>query len=191
MIIRYIMYMARNLKKTNRFIESALVQVKTASDVHEMRKCLSIVLVNQLRCSVEQASTILGVSVPTVARLRKEFQEVFSGKDSRRDDWGGRRHSFLSMEEEKVFLLPFVEKARAGGLVIIASIQEAFEHRVGKEVPASTITRLLERHRWRKLEPEPHHPDEDKEAQEAFKKKDSPKSLGRPRDFWFPPDHCE
>jgi transposase len=185
------MYMARNLKTTNRFIKSALEQVKTASDVHEMRKCLSIVLVNQLRCSVEQAGTILGVSVPTVSRLRKEFQDGSSGKNSKRDDWGGRRHSFLSMEEEKKFLLPFVDKARSGELVIIASIQEAFEHRIGKEVPASTITRLLDRHRWRKLEPEPHHPDEDKVAQEAFKKKRFPRSLGRPRDFWLPPDPCE
>jgi hypothetical protein len=182
------MYMARNLKTTNRFIKSALKQMKTASDVHEMRKCLSIVLVNQLRCSVEQAGTILGVSVPTISRLRKEFQYISSGKGSKRDDWGGRRHSFLSMEEEKEFLLPFVDKARAGELVIIASIHEAFEHMVGKEVPASTITRLLDRHRWRKLEPEPHHPDEDKVAQEAFKKKGSPRSLGRPRDFWLPPD---
>lgn len=180
--------MSRNLNVTNRFVESALEQVKAASDVHEMRKCLSIVLVNQLRCSVEQAGAVLGVSVPTVSRLRKQFQDVCFGKDSKRDFWGGRRHSFLSMEEEKDFLSPFTDKARAGELVIIASIQEAFEQRVGKEVPPSTITRLLDRHRWRKLEPEPHHPDEDKAVQEAFKKKASPKNSGRPRDFWLPPD---
>ena len=183
--------MARTVKTTNRFIKLALEQVKTVSDVHEMRQCLSIIIVNQLRCSVEQAGAILGVSVPTVSRLRKEFQDVSSGIDSKREDWGGRRHSFLSIEEEKKFLSPFVEKASSGELVIIASIQEAFEDRIGKAVPASTITRLLNRHRWRKLEPEPHHPDEDKDAQEAFKKNSSPKSLGRPRDFWLPPDHCE
>jgi transposase len=180
--------MSRNLNITNRFVESALEQIKDVTNVYEMRRCLSIVLVNQLRCTVEQAGTILGVSTPTVSRLRKEFQDVRSGKDSKREYWGGRRHCFLSMEEEKEFLAPFVENARAGELVIIAAIQEAFEHKVGKEVPPSTITRLLDRHRWRKLEPEPHHPDEDKVAQEAFKKKASPRSLGRPKDFWFPPD---
>jgi transposase len=183
--------MARNLNVTNRFVESALERIKTASDVHEMRRCLSIVLVNRLRCPIEQASVLLGVSVPTVSRLRKEFQEVASGKGNKRDAWGGRRHSFMNAEEEKKFLSPFVDKARSGELVIIASIREAFEQRVGKEVPSSTITRLLERHRWRKLEPEPHHPDEDKAEQEAFKKKDFPMSFGRPRDFWLPPDPCE
>lgn len=182
--------MARNLSATKRFVEPALERVKTASDVHEMRRCLSIVLVNQLRCSVAQAGSILGVSVPTVSRLRKEFQDVADGEGSRRSLWGGRRHALMNTEEEKEFLSPFIERARAGELVIIAAIQEAFEHRVGKEVPPSTIARLLERHRWRKLEPEPHHPDEDKSAQEAFKKKLSPKNLGRPRDIWSPPDLC-
>lgn len=183
--------MARNLNVTNRYVKSALEQVKTASDVHEIRKCLSIVLVNELRCTVEQTGKVLGISVPTVSRLRKEFQNVASGQASTRDDWGGRRNSYLNMEEEKEFLAPFIEKAQAGELVIIASIQEGFENRIGNEVPASTITRLLKRHRWRKLEPEPHHPDEDKFAQEVFKKKRFPKNFGRPRDIWLPPDHCE
>jgi len=184
--------MARNLNATNRFVKSALEQVKTASDVHEIRRCLSIVLVNQLRCSVEEAGAVLGVSTPTVSRLRKEFQEVAAGKESRRDAWGGRRHAFMmSTEEESEFLSPFVDRARAGELVVIASIREAFEQRVGREVPASTISRLLDRHRWRKLQPEPHHPDEDRAEQEAFKKKDSPRNFGRPRDSWLPPDPCE
>lgn len=183
--------MARNLNTTDRFVRSALEHMKTVSDVHDMRKCLSIVLVNNLRCSVKQTATMLGVSVPTVSRLREEFQVVPPGKRSARDAWGGRRRAHMSAEEEKQLLAPFVEKARAGELVIISSIQEAFERRIGKDVPASTITRLLDRHRWRKLEPEPRHPDEDKAAQEAFKKKSSQRNLGRPKDSWLPPGPSE
>lgn len=182
--------MPRNLKETDQFAKSALKQVKGVSDVYEIRKCLAILLVNKLRCTVEEAAEIIGVSARTVCRLRKEFQNVIAGKNPAREDWGGRRNSFLSMKEEAAFLSPFIEKAKAGELVIIASLQESFEHKIGKGVPASTITRLLDRHRWRKLEPEPRHPDEDKQAQEAFKKKDSPRRLGRPVTRWLPPGLC-
>lgn len=182
--------MPHNLKPTDMFIKSALKQVKAASDVHDMRRCLAILLVNKMRCTLDETAAILGVSSPTVKRLRKEFQHVSANETLPRESWGGRRHSFLAWEEEKTFLSEFTEKAKAGELVITASIREAFEQKIGKEVPSSTITRLLDRHRWRKLEPEPRHPDEDKSAQEAFKKKDLPKKLGRPLTFWLSPDLC-
>jgi transposase len=182
--------MPYNLKKTDPFVSLAQEQIKDAPDVHSMRKCLAIILVNKLRCTYEDAATILGVSTPTINRLRKEFQNISDGKSSPRDDWGGRRHSFLSYDEESKFLSSFTEKANAGELVITASIREAFEQRIGKEVPKSTIARLLDRHRWRKLEPEPRHPDDDKLAQETFKKKASPRKYGRPATCWLPPDRC-
>lgn len=180
--------MPYNLKRTDRFVEPALKQVRNASDVHDMRMCLSILLVNQLRCTTEESAKIMGVSAPTICRLRKEFVKSPTGKGLARENWGGRRHSYLNLEEEKEFLSSFIEKAKAGELVIIASIHAAFEQRIGKEVPPSTIIRLLERHRWRKIEPEPRHPDEDKVAQQDFKKKASPKRLGRPPIFWLAPD---
>ena len=182
--------MPKDLKETDQFAKSALKQVKGVSDVYEIRKCLAILLVNKVRCTVEEAAELIGVSPRTVCRLRKEFLNVAAGKNPAREDWGGRRNSFLSMKEEAEFLSPFIEKAKAGELVIIASLQESFEHKVGKDVPPSTITRLLDRHRWRKLEPEPRHPDEDKLAQVAFKKKDSPRRLGRPVTRWLPPGLC-
>lgn len=190
MIVYYIGYMPKNLNKTDRFIKPALEQVKAASDVHEMRMGLAILLVNQLRRTVEESAGLMGVSVPTVCRLRKEFQAGIAGKRLPRENWGGRRHSYMDDKEEKEFLSPFIKMAKAGELVVISSIQSAFEQKVGKEVPPSTITRLLERHRWRKIEPEPRHPNEDKAEQEAFKKKAFPKPLGRRQVFLLPPDPC-
>jgi len=182
--------MPKNLKNTDRFVEPALEQVKCALDVHEMRLGLSILLMNRLHCTVDEVAEIIGTSAPTVCRLRKEFQNGIAGKRLPREDWGGRRHSYLNTKEEKEFLSPFIETAKTGGLVVISSIQTAFESKIGKEVPPSTITRLLDRHRWRKIEPEPRHPDEDKAAQEAFKKKDSRKRLGRRPVSLLPPDPC-
>jgi transposase len=182
--------MPHNLKETDSFVKLAQKQVRDASDVYGIRKCLAILLVNKLRCTLEEAGDLLGVSAPTVKRLRREFQCSSAGEKSMREDWGGRRNSFMTLAEEEEFLSGLTEKAKAGELVIIASVREAFEQRVGQEVPSSTITRLLDRHRWRKLEPEPRHPDEDKLAQVAFKKKDSPRRLGRPVTCWLPPGLC-
>lgn len=182
--------MPHNLKKTDSFVRLAQEQVRDASDVYGIRKCLAILLVNKLRCTLEETGAILGVSAATVKRLRREFQSASAGGKSLREDWGGRRHSFMTMEEEKEFLSSLTEKAKAGELVIIASVRALFEEKIGREVPSSTVTRLLDRHRWRKLEPEPRHPDEDKLAQVAFKKKDSPRRLGRPVTSWLPPGLC-
>ena len=106
--------MPNNLKATDQYARSALKQVKGVSDVYEIRKCLAILLVNKLRCTIEDAAEIIGVSARTLCRLRKEFQNVAIGKKSAREDWGGRRNSFLSMEEETSFLSPFVDRSFGG-----------------------------------------------------------------------------
>jgi len=83
---------------------------------------------------------------------------------------GGRRHEYLSMEEEKQFLAPFFARARSGEIATATEVKLAFEARVGHEVEESTIYRLLDRHGWRKLMPRPKHPKGSKEEQERFKK---------------------
>jgi transposase len=83
---------------------------------------------------------------------------------------GGRRHEYLSLEEEQHFLSPFFARAHSGEIATTAEIQQAFEAWIGHEVDESTMYRLLNRHGWRKLMPRPRHPKASKEAQEHFKK---------------------
>ena len=83
---------------------------------------------------------------------------------------GGRRHQYLTREEEAQFLAPFFARAEAGELTTTAEIWRAFEARVGHHVDDSTIYRLLDRHGWRKLMPRPRHPKADPRVQEQFKK---------------------
>jgi transposase len=83
---------------------------------------------------------------------------------------GGRRHQYLTLQQEQEFLAPFFARAQRGEIATSAEIQQAFEARVGHEVDDSTIYRLLHRHGWRKLMPRPRHPKASKEAQEQFKK---------------------
>ena len=83
---------------------------------------------------------------------------------------GGRRHEYLTLQEEKEFLAPFFAQAHNGEIATVAQIQRAFEAKIGHEVDDSTIYRLLARHGWRKLMPRPRHPQADLQAQEQFKK---------------------
>ena len=123
----------------------------------------------------EQIATHCGVSTTTVHHViaaynRRGVQAVgTAGK-------GGRRSSYLSLEDEHAFLAPCVERAQHGEIATVAEIQRAFEAQIGQHVDDSTIYRLLHRHGWRKLMPRPRHPQASHEAQEQFKKTLPPRS---------------
>lgn len=51
--------------------------------------------------------------------------------------------------------------AKRGHITTKAEVKQAFEQRVGQTVHKTTIYRLLQRHRWRKLKPRPCHPKAD------------------------------
>lgn len=83
---------------------------------------------------------------------------------------GGRRNSYLSLEEEKMFLEPFIEKAITGQIATAIEIKKALEKRIGHQVHKTTVYRLLKRNGWRKLVPRPFHIEAKKQEQEEFKK---------------------
>jgi transposase len=81
---------------------------------------------------------------------------------------GNRRN--LTLEEEKALLEPFLEQAEKGQMLIIAEIQTAYEAKVERTVPKSTIYRMLARQGWRKIMPRSKHPKAKPEEREAYKK---------------------
>lgn len=83
---------------------------------------------------------------------------------------GGRYHSYMSEEEEELFLEPFYQLAELGELTTAKEIKLAYEARIGHEVHKTTIYDILKRHGWRKILPRGRHPKADSEAQETFKK---------------------
>ncbi len=109
-----------------------------------------------------------GVSVSTVHQVISEYNR-YGETAIETPGRGGRRSSYLSLAAEGEFLAPFIAQAKLGNITTRATIQAAFEQRVGESVAPSTIYRLLERHHWRKLVPRPHHPEAELEAQAAFK----------------------
>jgi transposase len=63
---------------------------------------------------------------------------------------GGRRRHYLTYEEEETFLEPFFNKSAAGNNVLVTEIKKAYEEKIEKTIPKSTIYRLLHRHGWKK-----------------------------------------
>jgi transposase len=117
----------------------------------------------------EEIATHTGVSVSTVRRVISTYNR-FGVVAVETPGTGGRRHEYLTLEQERAFLAPFFSRAAAGEIATAAEIQRAFEAAVQHPVHPSTIFRLLNRHAWRKLVPRPVHPKADPAEQAAFKK---------------------
>lgn len=168
----------KNLVAPDQTVINALAeQLKKAKGRPEYQRIQCVLIRATLGSSAAEVAQILGWSTATVhvihSRWAKEGEAIFDLKPR-----GGRRHAYLTPEEEEAFLSPFLAKAGAGGVLNAMEIKAAFEARVGKKVNKTTIYRLLERGGWRQVVPRPRHPKSDPAAQAAFKKTRSGSSRG-------------
>ena len=147
-------------------LKERLKQAKTKS---EYQRVLCLLLRATTQLNPDKISEMLDWNVGTVRRIQSEFirkgDSIFSIAER-----GGRHNQHLTIEEEDRLLAPFMEAARAGGVIVATDIKKQYEEVVGRKVPKSTIYRLLARHDWRQIVPRPRHPKADPVAQEAFKK---------------------
>jgi transposase len=141
-----------------------------STSVESLRQCQAVLLPALFGATLEQTAEVLGVGRATVARLQAAFRKQGSGLPTAERNWGGRRQSLLTPEEEVAFLKPWLESAAAGSLVVVAPIRAALAQRLGQPVKASVVYRLLARHGWRKVAPDTRHPKSRPEVQEAWKK---------------------
>lgn len=143
-----------------------LSQTKTKADFQRVQ-CMW--LRASLNLSTIDTALAVGWSPSTVkivqSRYLREGEKVLLGKGR-----GGKRYSNLTEQEEADLLSSFLEKARVGGVLVVNEIKEAYEKKLGKRVPKSTVYRMLVRHGWRKIMPRPKHPKAEAKIQEAFKK---------------------
>lgn len=143
-------------------------RLKRAGSQAEYQRIQCVLIRATLGSSAAQIARLLGWSTATVhvlhSRWANEGDAIFDLRGR-----GGRRHQYLSPEQEQELLAPFVERAQAGGMLTVGEIQQAYQEQSGKSVAPSTIYRLLDRHGWRKVVPRPRHPKADEAAQAAFK----------------------
>ena len=159
-------------------VEALKARLKQATTIAEFQRVQCVLMRAALGCSASEIAQVLGWAVATVhithSRWANEGEAVFDFKGK-----GGRNNCNLTEAEEAEVLAPFLGPAMGGNVLKVAEVQSAYEARVGKAVPNSTIYRLLERHGWRKVVPRPRHPKADVAARGAFKKSSADSSAGK------------
>src|SRR6202050_2104255 len=115
----------------------------TATSVESLRQCQAVLLPALFGATLEQTAAVLGVGRATVARLQTTFRRKKLAGPRPSRNWGGRRQSLLTQEEERAFLNPWLESAAAGNLVVVAPIRAALAQQLGQPVKPSVVYRLL------------------------------------------------
>jgi len=161
--------MARKVRGEE-ILARAKESLKKAKTVNDLRKAQAVVFPLEHGMSLKETAEAIGVSKGWACQLRNCFIREGGISCSNKKLRGGRRRENMSVEEEKKFLLPFFEKAKSGGILVVNDIKEAMDKHLGRNVALSSTYNLLHRHGWRKLTPTKRHPQSDIEAQEEWKK---------------------
>lgn len=163
--------MARTAQYNEGELKAALQMVSGAATIQELRQGQAVLLPALTGATLDTTAEILGLSRDRVCVLRRQFGEIIKTPSKMIGERrGGRRRELMSIDEEEEFLAPWVEKAAAGGVLVVSPIHVAFQERVGHQVPKSTIYRLLARHGWRKVTLDTRHLKVGVAAQVDFKK---------------------
>lgn len=148
-----------------KFARQRIVSAKT---VAQLRQAQAVVLPLDCGLSIKKTAAVTGMTPGWVCQLRRRF--IAGRYVSEQPTRGGRQRENLSIGQERVFLAPFLDKAKTGGILVVGEIKVALEKRLGRSVALASAYNLLHRHGWRKLAPDKHHPQSDPEAQRDWKK---------------------
>jgi transposase len=140
---------------------------------------LVVLLSGKVHLTAVQISQVLSISKATVVRMGARFRQA---PDTPTKKWGGNRRELLDATERQAVLATLTAAAKAGQIVVVASVKSAIEEQCGKQVSLQTAYNVLHREGWRKVRPDKFHPKGNPLAQETFKKKPSPRNWQ-----WLPP----
>ena len=157
-------------------VKQAQVAADSATNIEELRRAQAVLLPALLRATLAQTASALGVGRATVTKLQAAFRQRSAHRTAApARPWGGRRHGWMPLEEERTFLEPWIKLASVGSLLVVSPLRAALAQRVGHPVKASLVYRMLARHGWRKVAPDTRHPKSSPAAQEDWKKNSPPR----------------
>jgi transposase len=143
--------------------------LKEAQDKAEYQRIQCVRLGAARGLAAPQSATGLGWQVGSVRQAHSD--SLRHGEAALwRKPCGGRHRQNLTREQDQERLVPVLEQAAVGGVLVVAPVQAAYEAAVGRPVHHSVVYRALQRQGGRQIVPRPKHPKADEEAREAFKK---------------------
>jgi transposase len=150
-------------------LESLAMGLKQAKTKAEFQSVQCLWLRASLGLTANQVATAIIWHPNSVRKLQaRYFKEGEAAL--KRGGRGGRYFQNLTIEEERQLLQEFLAQSEAGGILEVSRVKAAYEQALGRQVPKSTVYRMLARHGWRKVLPRPRHPKSDAATQAAFKK---------------------
>jgi hypothetical protein len=100
----------------------------------------------------KEIASLLGIPLTYVRLVHARF--IRQGLATFVNKRGNRyRRKYLTPEEEREFLMPFVQNAQAGNLPIVRSIHSALEQYLNHTVGTPAVYNMLKRNGWYKLKP--------------------------------------
>ena len=143
----------KSSKTTDGVLDALLSAQKKTKNFARWRQLQAIWLRERLQLSGPHVARSLNYRLQTVHALWHKWLDRGMKMFLDRNRRGGRHNAYLTVEQEKEFLRPFLKKAEDGGALEMQEIKKEFEKQVGRSVSTSTIYRLLNRHRGRRNEP--------------------------------------
>jgi transposase len=166
--------MARPRRVDMELVAQAQALVVEAATLEDLRSAQAVLLPALLDATLDETAAALGVGRASVVRLQALLRRRLAQPAEQRPQWGGRRRASMSVEEERSFLAPWVERCKEGGVLVVSPLRAALAQELGRPVAASVVYRMLARHGWRKVAPDTRHPKSDPLVQAEWKK-NSPK----------------
>lgn len=154
---------------TEEQINEILKAEKEADNKFEIKRLLVLRLRAVENMPAKEIAKIVGYPAASVNNIISKYFKIGIDPMLGENRKGGNKR-YLSQDEEKEFLQVFESQAKDGKILIVSDIKKAYEQTIGKEVPKSTIYRMLKRQGWRKVMPRSKHPKSKPEEFSAYKK---------------------
>ena len=154
----------------NQSSQELLNHMKSTKDKTEYMKFQAMHLYKVENKSANEVAQTVGTSNDMIYQWAHRYKK-FGVLGLINKPRGGRKWSFMSIEEEKAMLDELTKDATKGLVVVSKVIRNVAEKKLGHPVSADYAEDILNRHGWRKIMPRPKHPKSSKEVQEEFKKK--------------------
>jgi len=128
-------------------IDAMFQWLQEAPDEASHKRRMAIWLTHTGNLYARQVGKVLGVSVQAVRLWIRQYNTP-GPAGLERSGRGGRRWGFLTPEQEVELLRPYLRKLREGVITSPSEIKQVIEQKLGRQVSAPYVYRLLHRHRW-------------------------------------------